>query len=383
MNCSEIKAILDSLDDNSVPPHVHQRLDEHVDSCRACQAGMANFLKIGKILEKTVYGERGDDELLRYASHVIGRTLHWETPEEAERRKRRGNPIRLLIKIAAGFVLAAVVGGALALILGNLGVIGGNRGAAIPRRTADRSAAETSQLEAPMPPPQSIDPGGSGSELPVAVPEGGLNPESVFNYINVEPATGEAPEADSASLTPADSSRLRTLEAELDALRDALARDPSDTSLRRRMMEMYRQVIEERKRLRQMLRAQDYYNLGYMHYSLGEYPQTAVVTAEGLRMVRMGPTQYLHYLKAMSHYQIAMRASTPLPADSTADSAARVRGAQLRAELDREGRRRAVTELRKAITDFSYLLSSPELESIASEWVLRCNEQISTISSEE
>ena len=220
----------------------------------------------------------------------------------------------------------------------------------------------------------------SDSGLAVIVPEGGMEPEAVYNYINGIPPEDGAPES-SPALSAEDSTRLRVMEAELGALRDGLARDPTDTSLRRRMMEKYRQVIEERKRLQRKLRVKDYYNLGYLHYTAGEYPQTAIVTGEGLRMVQMGPKQYLHYLKAMSHYQIAMRASSPLPADTTADSLARTSGALVRAQLDREGHRRAVGELRKAITEFSHLLSTPALESAAQEWILRCNEQIGSLGS--
>ncbi|MBW7997730.1 MAG: hypothetical protein FVQ81_14380 [Candidatus Glassbacteria bacterium] len=374
MNCPEINAILDKLEDDSVPAPVHLHIQEHLDSCRNCQAGMANFLKIGKILERTVYSAGGRDDLLRYLSRLAGRDLHWETPEEAERRKRKASHLRLLIKLAVGFLAAAGVGVSLALILGNLGWIGalGDKKSAID--IPPPPAAETGAL-----PGQAVPsvPAGDDSALEAIVPEGGMNPEAVFEYLNGIPSAAEPGDSGRATgLTPGDSSLLRDLEAELGALRDALSRDPTDTSLRRRMMAKYRQILEERKRLKRKLRVRDYYNLGYFHYSLGEYPQTAIVTGEGLRMVRMGPTQYLHYLKAMSHFQIAMRASEPLPADSTADSAARVRGAQLRAELDREGRRRAVNELRKAITDFSHLLSNPELEESAREWVLRCNEQI-------
>jgi len=93
-------------------------------------------------------------------------------------------------------------------------------------------------------------------------------------------------------------------------------------------------------------------------------------------MVRMGPTQYLHYLKAMSHYRLALKAATPLPPDTTSNEEARIRGAALRAQLDAEGRRSAVVELRKAIAEFSHLLTNPELEPTAREWILKCNELI-------
>ncbi len=377
MDCPELKTILASLDDDLIPDHLHCRLEEHFAQCRACRAGMANFRQIGKIIEKTVYGVRSEDDLLRYIRHLTGRNLRWATADDRPRGCKKTGLFRLLIKVAAGFAAAAGLGASLALILGYFGLIG-NAGGPPVEIVFDPSASEP-VLVGNTPAPVNTVAANQDSGLAVVVPKGGLNPDAVYDYLNAVPPSPVDSTPGSPSLTPDDSSNLRNMEAELAALRDALARDPSDISVRRRMMDKYRLVIEERKRLQRMLRVQDYYNLGYLYYTAGEYPQTAIVTGEGLRLVRMGPTQYLHYLKAMSHYQIALRASAPLPADTTADSAARVRGARMRTELDREGSRRAVAELRKAITGFSHLLSSPELEGPAREWILRCNEQIGAL----
>ena len=141
-------------------------------------------------------------------------------------------------------------------------------------------------------------------------------------------------------------------------------------------MDKHRQVIEERKTLGAAARVKDYYNRGYLHYAAGEYPQTAIVTGEGLRMVRIGPTEYLHYLKGMAHYQIALKALNPLPQDTTRDEAARIKGATLRAQLDLEGRERAVMELRRAVSEFSYLLNIPSLKSSGQDWILKCENLI-------
>ena len=379
MDCSELKLILDPLEDIVIPDHVHHRLEEHFSSCHTCRAAMANFLQIGKILEKTVYGENVQDNLLRYICSITGRNHRWGAPGEKTRQQKKTNLFRLLIKVAAGFAAAAGLGASLAVILGYLGVIGGGNRDGVPVEIVFDSTTTEPFLNR-EPATEKLDQIPGDSSLAVVVPEGGLNPEAVFNYLNSVPPTAANTEQGTPSLSAEDSTRLRTMEAELGALRDALSRDPGDTALRRRMMEKYRQVIDERKRLQRMLRVQDYYNLGYLHYTAGEYPQTAIVTGEGLRLVRMGPKQYLHYLKAMSHFQVAARASAPLPADTTADNAARVSGALMRAELDREGRRRAVNELRRAITEFSHLLSSPELGAPAREWILRCNEQIGQLS---
>ena len=147
-------------------------------------------------------------------------------------------------------------------------------------------------------------------------------------------------------------------------------------------MEKYRQVIEQRKLLGRQARVKDYYNLGYLHYVNENYPQTVIVTTEGLQLARLGPTQYLHYLKAMSHYQLALKATTPLPADSSLDETARIQGAALRAQLDAEARKKAVIELRKSIAEFSYLLKHPELSDTAQEWILKCNDLIGRFSAE-
>jgi hypothetical protein len=377
MECPELQVILDPLDDDLVPDHVHRRIEEHFANCRNCQAAMSKFLQIGKIIEKTVYSENSQDDLLRYIRHLTGRNLRWASPDNRSGRPPKKKWLKLLLKVAAAFVIAAGLGASLAMILGVLGLIGSGKAPPV-EIVFDPSVDEPVLSEKTSRPGSSVVTGGDSS-LAVIVPKGGMAPDAVYDYINGIPPLTVGSQSESPSLSPEDSTRLRNMEAELSAFRDALARDPGNTSLRRRMMEKYRQVIDERKRLQRILRVQDYYNLGYLHYTAGEFPQTAIVTGEGLRLVRMGPKQYLHYLKAMSHYQIAVRASEPLPADTTADSTARVRGAQFRAELDREGRRRAVAELRRAITEFSHMLSSPELEPSAREWILRCNEQIGSL----
>lgn len=377
MDCPELKTILDPLEDELVPGHAHHRLEIHFAECRSCQAGLSNFLKIGKIINKTVYGADSKDDLLRYICHLGGLDYRWAGPDDQPRHRKKTNWLRLLFKVAAGFAVAAGLGASLALILGYFGLIGGRGGQPV-EVVFDPTASEP-VLSGRVTAAGNTMAAGENPGVAVIVPEGGMNPDAVYEYINGIPPSQQVSQTASPSLTPEDSSRLRNMETELAALRDALARDPGDTSMRRRMMNKYRQVIDERKRLQRMLRVQDYYNLGYLHYTAGEYPQTAIITGEGLQLVRMGPKQYLHYLKAMSHYQIALRASAPLPADTTSDSTARVRGAQFRAELDNAGRRRAVMELRKAITEFSHLLSSPELAPSAREWILRCNQQIGTL----
>ena len=145
-------------------------------------------------------------------------------------------------------------------------------------------------------------------------------------------------------------------------------------------MEMYRQLIAERRRLNQPSRVRDYYNLGYMHYLNKEYPQTAIVTGEGIQMVRIGPVEYLHYLKGMSHYRIAEQATKPLPSATSTDDSARVAGALLRAELDVEGKRQAISELRRAVSEFNYMLKNPELDQTARDWILKCSSMIEQLS---
>ncbi|HUU27824.1 MAG TPA: hypothetical protein VM123_08430 [archaeon] len=381
MDCPELDKLIAGIEGNIVPVKVRQLFEAHLEECRTCQAALNKFLQIERILEKTVYGDPHKDHYLAYLSHLTGRKMRWETAEEAK-KSSRVNIRRLLIKISAGFFIAAAAGASAVLILSSLGIIG-EFGAGKKSITTSPTAQET-------PRPDSV-PAGPAKPIPseAVIPsaptaEGeqsqGVTPQDIFKKLNL----GEEPPEMQAITAgeKADSAKLWSLEAELSALRDALSRTPGDHSLIKRSMDKYRQVIAERKSLGRPSRVKDYYNLGYLHYIIEEYPQTATVAGEGLRVVRMGPTQYLHYIKAMSHYQIALKAGTPLPPDSSLDETARVRGAALRAELDIEGRKRAVIELRRSITEFSYLLKNPELQQTAQGWILRCNELIGELGSE-
>lgn len=376
MECPELKKLIEDIQDGLIPFRLRQILETHLNECRSCRVGMNNFLKIGQILEKTVYGESAQDKYLAYLSNISGKRLRWESPEESREKSRvmlRG----LIIKVAVGFIVAAGLGASAVLILGHLGIIG--KGGIELETAADTTAVEKPFFDSGTPgiyqtaPPATADTGG-GSLHSIVLPEAGVTPDAVFELLNrtydtdfgLEPPTG----------AEEDSSRLRIFQSELAAFMDALSRTPLDRDLRKRAMDKYRQVIEERKRLGRPAMVGEYYGLGYLHYSVGEYPQTAIVTAEGLRMVRIGPTEYLHYLKAMSHYQLGLKAATPLPPDTTSDEEARIRGATLRAQLDIEGRRKSVVELRKAIAEFGHLLKNPELEPTAREWILKCNELI-------
>ncbi|MBN2289774.1 MAG: hypothetical protein JXQ83_10615, partial [Candidatus Glassbacteria bacterium] len=218
----------------------------------------------------------------------------------------------------------------------------------------------------------------AAADTPETLDRPASDPKAIYFELNRPEKTPASPAP--AQPATADSTRLRVLEAELGALRDAVSRTPRDRTLVKRAMDKYRQVITERKRLKQPSRVRDYYNLGYMHYLSEEYPQTAIVTEEGIRMARLGPVEYLHYLKAMSHYRIAQQAVQPLPADTTADESARLAGATLRAGLDAEGRRQAITELRRAISEFNYLLKNPELQQPAGEWILKCSSMVEQLS---
>jgi hypothetical protein len=376
MECPELEKLIEDIQGEFIPFKLRPILETHLNECRSCRAGMNNFLKISQILEKTVYGESPEDKYLAYLSKVAGKKLRWENLEESQKRSRemlRG----LIIKVVAGFVVAAGLGASAVVILGHLGIIG--KGGPEVEIAADTTAGERAYPGPGTPGAyQDLTPGpaysGSDSGQLIVLPENGLTPDAIYELLNSTPDSDSGLEGPTAA--EKDSSHLRIFQSELGALRDALSRTPLDRDLRKRTMDKYRQVIEERKRLGRPASVNEYYGLGYLHYSVGEYPQTAIVTAEGLRMVRMGPTQYLHYLKAMAHYQLALKASSPLPADTTSDEEARIRGAALRAKLDAEGRRRAVIEFRKAITEFSHLLKNPDLEPTAREWILKCSELI-------
>ena len=376
MECPELNKLIEDIQGNLIPFKFRPILETHLNECRSCRAGMNKFLKIRQILEKTVYSEFSEDKYLVYLSKVAGKNLRWESPEES-REKSRKMLRGLIIRVAIGFIVAAGLGASAALILGRLGIIG--KGGPEVEIAADKTALEKPFPAAGTPGSyQSTPPAPAGtvsdSSQRIVLPEEGVTPDAIFDLLNSTYDTGFALEPPTGA--EKDSSRLRIFQSELVALRDALSRTPFDHDLGKRTRDKYRQVIEERKRLGAPAKVSEYYGLGYLHYSAGEYPQTAIVTAEGLRMVRMGPTQYLHYLKAMSHYRLALKAATPLPPDTTSNEEARIRGAALRAQLDAEGRRSAVVELRKAIAEFSHLLTNPELEPTAREWILKCNKLI-------
>ncbi|OGG06672.1 MAG: hypothetical protein A3F83_06770 [Candidatus Glassbacteria bacterium RIFCSPLOWO2_12_FULL_58_11] len=368
MDCTELKALLERVKGEAIPRDLRPVFESHLEACRTCRAAMNNFLKIGKILEKTVYSEAVPDHYLNFLRHSSGRKLRWGTQLE-EREPKTKVPWLLILRVAAGFAVAIGLGASAAVILGHFGLIG--------RFSSGHQPAEgtpSTELAAPAP-DQSTSQTGNQADMPqYAPPDSAVNPAALYHLLNSDSARAAA--AIPAREAPADSARLKSMEAELGALRDALSRTPDDHSLRQRTMDKHRQVIEERKTLGAAARVKDYYNLGYLHYEAGEYPQTAIVTGEGLRMVRIGPTEYLHYLKGMSHYQIALKALNPLPADTTRDEAARIKGATLRAQLDLEGRERAVMELRRAVSEFSYLLNIPSLKSSGQDWILKCENLI-------
>ena len=376
MECPELEKLIEDIPGDLIPFKLRPILETHLNECRKCRAGMSNFVKISQILEKTVYGKPPEDKYLAYLSKIAGKRLHWESHEESQERSRkmlRG----LIIKVVAGFVVAAGLGASAVVILGYFGIIG--KGGPEIETAADTTAGEIAYPGPGAPGAYQIETPGtaysvSDSAQLAVLPENGMTPDAVYQLLSSTPDSTSGLKESTA--VEKDSSDLRIFQSKLSALRDALSRTPLDRDLRKRTIDKYRQVIEERKRLGRPATVNEYYGLGYLHYSIGEYPQTAIVTAEGLRMVRMGPTQYLHYLKAMAHYQLALKASSPLPADTTSDEQARIRGAAMRARLDAEGRRRAVIEFRKAITEFSQLLNNPDLEPTAREWILKCSELI-------
>ncbi|MEA1997327.1 MAG: hypothetical protein U9N45_06790 [Gemmatimonadota bacterium] len=370
MNCPELEKIILKIEGGTVSLKVHTLFDAHLKECRTCQAYLNRFHKIGRILEKTVYGESCMDSRLAFLGSLTGRNLRWQTAAEAARLSRE-KLRRILLVVSAGFLSATVLGVASVFLLGRLGIIGHVK----PDKNLIPMAG--SAMEAPF-----YEPAGNGETPPSPAPPGEkplreVSPEAIYNRLN--PGDKIPSRREGTHGEGVDSTRLKVLEAQLSALRDALSRNPRDHSLIKRSMKKYRQVIAERKRLGKPSRVKDYYNLGLLHYMSGEYPQTAVVTAEGIRMVRLGPTQYLHYLKAMSHYQMALKTNTPLPPDSSPGVKARVQGAALRAELDREGRKKSIMELRKAITEFRHILTNPEIESSAREWIIRCNRMIESL----
>jgi len=377
MDCSELKALLEDVEDGVIPRWLKPQVESHLETCRKCAARLSNYMKIAHILTATVYGEPAKDKYLGFLNHLTGQKFTWGTGEEKPPLVRRRRVLTIL-KVFAGFLVAAGAGTSGLIILGRSGCVGR---IPVTGETADTVQSEPAALPKVVPPPVVE----SKAPAETAVAEGAdtvsqkvSDEEGIYARLNRPGAPGirQAP----AAAAPADSSRLRVLEAELSALRAAVSRTPRDKRLVSRAMDKYRQVLAERRRLKQPSRVRDYYNLGYMYYLREEYPQTAVVTEEGIRSVRIGPVEYLHYLKAMSHYRIAQQAAEPLPADTSRDETARTAGALLRAELDAEGRRQAITELRRSISEFSHLLNNPEMEQTAREWINKSSNLIEKLS---
>ena len=103
MDCPELKNILANLEDNVIPDNVHFRLEEHCSTCHACKSGMSNFLQVGKILEKTVYGESGKDDILRYICHISGKNYRWAAPEKKPNSVKKRISFDCLLKSAPAF----------------------------------------------------------------------------------------------------------------------------------------------------------------------------------------------------------------------------------------------------------------------------------------
>ncbi|MEA2062949.1 MAG: hypothetical protein U9P14_04560 [Gemmatimonadota bacterium] len=390
MDCPELKKLMDQSENGLIPRHLKAVIEAHLDTCRSCSAKLAGFMKIEDIIGNTVYGAPSRDKYLRFLSHEYGQELNWAKPYESLSPGPTGGRrlSMLLIKVLVGFLVAAAAGISGVLVLGRSGCIG--------RQPQEKQLAEAPLAERdagiPIPAEQDSAPApapsagrneeptinlGSLDKMPVLPVK--LDPESIYQRINSRRETSTSPPpppSPARTGEPVDSSRLKTLEAELAALRDARSRTPKDRSLIKRTMEKHRQVMAEKRRLDRPARARDYFNLGYLHYLNQEYPQTAIVTEEGLKMVRIEPTEYLHYLKAMSHFRIAEQAIEPLPADTSGDNAARLAGARLRAELDTEGKKQAINQLRQAIMEFNQLQNNPELKDSANEWILKCSNMI-------
>jgi len=366
-NCPELKSLLDQVEGRDIPSDLRGPIEAHLESCHACRADFNRFLKIGNILQRTVYGNPNEDRYLSYLSHLTGQRMRWSSfPRPSKPLEKDRRMLLLLLKVFVGFLVAAGAGVSLAVILGRTGLLG--------HKT---QIVQVDSIDAPVSPFRVAGPQDADSTVTAAaarpdtsfpVPDS-VSPGAVLEALNSQPE----PER---NLSPADSAGLRTMQAELGALRDALSRNPRDMDLQQRAVEKSRQVLEEKRRLGVSAQVKDYYNLGWAHYQGHEFRQALLVTADGLQSVKIGPTEYLHYLKAMSHYQLAERLLKPLPADTTADEQARVKGAVLRSKLDADARRQAVGEMRRAIEDFSAMLGRPELEPVARGWILRLNDQI-------
>lgn len=374
-NCPDLKSLLGKVDGNEVPLDSRDQIENHLESCRTCRADFNQFLKIGNILQRTVYSNPAEDKYLAFIRHVAGRRLRWgRAPGVTEPPPERRRTLLLLLKVLAGFIGAAAVGASLAVILGHFGMLG--RGGALPDSVDIDSltAVELPVTDTGIPFVELQDTEPRQETVIFPLPDT-LTPESVSEALALEEQKSSGDE----KLSPTDSTRLRVLLAEQAALRDALSRSPGEASLIRRAVDKGREVIDERRRLGFAERVGDYYNLGYAHYLGNEYRQAVLVTTDGLANVLIGPTEYLHYLKAMSHYRLAQRMLQPLPADTSSTEQARLQGALLRSELDTEARTRAVGELRRSIAEFSHLLNRPELEPVARNWILEINERISAV----
>ncbi|MCE5269690.1 hypothetical protein LLH00_00210 [bacterium] len=368
--CPELKGLLAQVEGRDIPSDLRAPIEAHLESCHACRADFNRFLKIGNILQRTVYGNPNEDRYISYLSHLTGRRMRWSSiprtckPPEKDRRM-----LFLLLKVFIGFLVAAAAGASLAVILGRTGMLG--------RKT---EIVQVDSLDAPAGPFRIA--GSQETDSAVAVTAAPSDtsfplPDSVSPGRVLE-ALNSRTERDSG-LAPADSAGLKAMQAELGALRDALSRNPRDADLQRRTVEKSRQVLEEKRRLGLSAQVKDYYNLGWAHYQGHEFRQALLVTADGLQSVKIGPTEYLHYLKAMSHYQLASRLLNPLPADTSSNDGARVKGAVLRSQLDADARRQAVGELRRASEEFSAMLGRPELEPVARGWILKLNDQIAAV----
>ena len=378
MDCTEIKALLDQVEDGVIPWRLKSQIENHFETCRNCRAKLTNYIKIGNILTSTVYGEPAEDKYLGFLRHLTGQKLVWGPADEVKPGSGGPKRIIMMLKVFAGFVVAVGVGVSSLMILGRSGCIG--KGPEIEEPTF-------AEPEEPAGFPRAVSPTGVESQTPVqitaadtidSINQTASDPGAVYQRLN-RPEETEVRQPSAPSVA-ADSSRLKILGAELAALRDAVSRTPRNRQMIRRAMDKYRQLIAERRRLNQPSRVRDYYNLGYMHYLNKEYPQTAIVTGEGIQMVRIGPVEYLHYLKGMSHYRIAEQATKPLPSATSTDDSARVAGALLRAELDVEGKRQAISELRRAVSEFNYMLKNPELDQTARDWILKCSSMIEQLS---
>jgi hypothetical protein len=370
-NCPGLKSLLDQAEDGVIPWDLKTVIEDHIETCRPCSAKLSNFIQIDNILTNTVYGKPARDKYLGFLFHVTGQKYIWGQEGEIKTGSQPRKLTRLMLKILVGFVVAAGLGVSGLVVFGRSGCIGKmpepeQTADILPDRLPENALITGNENRAFL------------EDTMDTINQTASNPGAIYQKLNRMEKTVDRQAPSSSG--EGDSSRLKVLGAELAALRDAVSRTPGDRSLVTRAMDKYRQLLAEQRRFNRPARARDYYNLGYMHYLNKEYPQTAIVTEEGIRMVRMGPVEYLHHLKAMAHYRIAEQAVQPLPPDTSSEDSARLSGALLRAELDAEGRQQAITELRRSISEFKQLLDNPELTQSATEWILKCSQLIEQIS---